>query len=99
MNTNADYINSNMKYLYSIRDKRGNYGNPCVFANDQTAIRSFQDMVLSDDGLIKRHPEDFDLFLIATWDNITGLIEHIEPAFLACASEFFSNPVKKAENE
>lgn len=88
MDVSNDCSNCNVKYLYSIRDKRGTYGNPCVFDNDKLAVRSFGDMVMSDDGLVHRHPEDFDLYLLARWDCGSGLIEPIEERFLVCASDF-----------
>lgn len=56
--------------LYSIHDSKvGVYNAPFVQANDNAAIRAFTDEVNNPDSLLNRHPEDFTLFCLGSYDD------------------------------
>ena len=56
--------------LYSIFDSKvGVYNAPFVQANDNSATRAFSDEVNNPDSLLNRHPEDFTLFCLGSYDD------------------------------
>lgn len=66
--------------IYTIRDtKSGAYNVPQSFRTHGEAERFLSDQVnLNQDSLIHRHPEDFDLFHLGSYDTDTGLITALE---------------------
>ena len=66
--------------VYSIRDRcSAVYDRPWVAHSDAAAIRSFTDIATDKEHPIGRHPEDFTLFRIGTWDEALGELKG-EPA-------------------
>lgn len=64
--------------MYTILDtKSGVFGPLMSFLNDHTAIRSFQEMIISRDegSLLALYPTDFTLYCIGTFDNENGSIQ------------------------
>lgn len=64
--------------IYAIYDvKSGMYGPAMTFANDGTALRSFQEMLTSGDknSLLCLYPADYVLFCLGLYDQQTGKIE------------------------
>lgn len=64
--------------IYAIYDvKTGHYGPVMTFVNDGTAIRSFQEMLTSQDpnSLLSLYPSDYILFCLGLYDQETGKIE------------------------
>ena len=55
----------------------GAYGRPAFVASEGVAIRQFQDEVNreSDDNQLYRHPDDFQLFYLGTFDDNTGAMD------------------------
>lgn len=80
------------KCLYSVRDARmGTFAPPCLFDNDNVAIRAFGDMVRGDkQSLIALHPEDFTLVYLGAFNVETGVVEQSADTIrvLAVASDF-----------
>lgn len=62
--------------IYSIYDSAAKaFLQPFFMAADGQALRAFQDNVNSDEeSIIKKHPEQFTLFKIGTFDDQTGTI-------------------------
>lgn len=80
-----------MKYnLYVVLDaKAGFYGMPWAEQRDEAAIRQFADAV--NDGsnpgnMWHKHPEDFSLYRIGTYDNERGVLVTVTPEALVTAS-------------
>lgn len=64
--------------IYSILDVKSNcYGPLISFANDATAIRAFQEMIISGDrdSMLALYPTDYILCCIGFYDNEFGTIE------------------------
>lgn len=62
-------------YVMAVRDKKvGAYMNPFFSQSQGAALRSFQDEVnrAAEDNILYRHPQDFDLYLLGTFDNESG---------------------------
>lgn len=77
--------------IVSVKDRAaGAFGRPFFVPSVGLAIRSFVDEVnrSADDNQMNRHPEDFDLFEIGSFDDETGIIEcHAVPVELAQAKQ------------
>lgn len=72
---------------YSIFDsKAANYSPPFFMANHKLAIRSFADIVNDRQTNICRHPEDFSLVFLGSFDDSVGVIEAIDHQPLMTAS-------------
>lgn len=63
----------------------GSYGRPFFVPSRGVAMRSFQDEVRrkADDNPMNAHPEDFELFYLAEFDDQTGLFaEQLQQSLL-----------------
>jgi hypothetical protein len=52
----------------------GAYGRPAFVASEGVAIRQFQDEVnrKSDDNQLYKHPDDFQMYYLGTYDDNSG---------------------------
>jgi len=68
--------------VYSLRDsKAGIYHVPQYFNTHGEAERWLTDMVkFSPDSPVARHPEDFDLLHLGTFEQSTGLVKGLQTA-------------------
>jgi len=66
--------------VLSVRDRAADvFGRPFFTASIGSAIRSFSDHLNGkDDSEMVKHPEDFDLFHLAVFDDETGSFENLE---------------------
>lgn len=55
------------------------------------AIRSFQDEVNRKDSELNKHPEDYDLWHIADWDDNSGDFKTIKPQQIAIGKNVLTN--------
>ena len=57
------------------------FGRPVFVPTAGVAVRSFRDEVNRDaaDNDIYRHPSDYELYQLGTFDDSTGMIESIQP--------------------
>jgi hypothetical protein len=55
----------------------GAYGRPAFVASEGVAIRQFQDEVnrVNDDNQLYKHPDDFNLFYLGTYDDNSGSMD------------------------
>lgn len=61
--------------LFSLFDsKAGAFNRPFAAPSESFAIRLFADQVNKGDDTIKSHPGDFDLFVVASFDEETGIV-------------------------
>ena len=61
--------------IVSIMDTAaGAYGRPAYVASEGVAVRQFQDEVnrAHEDNQLYKHPDDFQLFYLGTFDDNTG---------------------------
>lgn len=64
-----------MKKVYSIKDTKGAFSEPFVSINDATASRDVRTLVNVQKGSqYALYPEDFELWYIGEFDEVTGLI-------------------------
>lgn len=58
------------------------YGVPFFAPSSAYAVRMFTDQVNDGDGLMSRHPEDFTLFDLGTFNTESGVITAVAPKAL-----------------
>ncbi|WNK14496.1 MAG: nonstructural protein [Microvirus sp.] len=81
-----------MEYLvFAIRDQAVNsHMVPMFFLTKGQAVRAFSDEVNRKDpnNNLNRHPEDFVLYHLGTYDDYSGLLTAVQPSFIASAQDF-----------
>lgn len=73
------------KVLCSIRDVKAEaWSPPLTFASRAQAVRAFGDVVNDASSEYGKHPEDYTVFAVALFDELTGAIEVLpQPESLA----------------
>lgn len=65
---------------YTLHDNKAlNYSPPFFQHNDAMAIRMLTDLVADTNTAPGRHPNDFRMYCVGTYDDSTGLITPITP--------------------
>lgn len=65
--------------IYSIRDQKSEaFGPPFYKATHGEAERDFTQIVNDEKSTIKKFPEDFDLYHLGEYDDLTGLIKPLD---------------------
>ena len=82
--------------VYSIFDKKaGTYSNPFFCVSQGVALRSLMDLVADKRTSIAMHPEDFALYEVGSFDDVSGSLlpvtengSIIPPKFVAEALDY-----------
>lgn len=76
--------------LFSVYDVKAQfYGNPFLFTHKGEAIRAFMTAANDPQTNINRYPEDYQLFYLGEFDDVTGkFLGSSHPEHLNNASEF-----------
>lgn len=73
------------KELYVIYDsKSAVYGNPFAQLNDQVALRMAADLAQDMDTEVGRHPTDFTMFKIGSYEDTTGQVTQLKTHEVIC---------------
>lgn len=76
-----------IKSMYCVYDNRAQvYHSPFSSISHAVALRDFKRVINETGNEIHDSPEDFDLFLVATFDDQTGQVTPIHPEFLQNAA-------------
>ena len=68
-----------MLKIYSIKDTKGAFEAPFLAQNDQLAARNVKTYINSQKGIAESlYPEDFELWYIGEFDELTGIINAAE---------------------
>ena len=83
--------------VFSIRDEKSKvFSRPFFAVSNGIAIRDFSDLALDQQSTVSKHPGDFKLYLVASFDDYSGaFVSCPQPEFLCCASDFINDNVKK----
>jgi hypothetical protein len=76
--------------IISVKDTAAQaFGRPIFVPAIPVALRGFRDEVNRSDSTddLARHPDDFELYEIGSFDDATGIIEVIEPRLVARAKD------------
>lgn len=64
--------------------KMAEYMNPFAAKTPGSAIRAFADEAKREDSQVARHPEDFTLYQVAVFDEVSGRVtEELQPLLRA----------------
>lgn len=77
-------------HILVVRDRSADvYGTPSFHLSVGAAARGFSDEVNRADAnnVMYRHPEDFDLFELGTYDDTTGLFSTVAPRQVAVGKD------------
>lgn len=82
------------KCIVSLKDTATQvFGTPFVVNAPAQAVRSLRDEVNSKDSTtdIRRHPGDFELYQIATYDEETGIVTAMSPSLVCRAKDLIES--------
>jgi hypothetical protein len=79
-----------LQYVYAVVDlKIGSYSQPFFVPAKGVATRTFTDAVADTSSMLYKHPEDYALYELGTFDDVSGLFENLEkPINCGLASQF-----------
>ena len=78
--------------LYAVFDRAsGIYDGPIPGQSDGQMIRNFSDMALNADHQIGKHPEDYTLFKVGTWNDGTAELVDVVSEKLINGGECVAN--------
>jgi len=79
-----------MKKMFAVYDSKVEaYMVPMFFRSKGEALRVFMDAANDEKSALSQHSEDYTLFEVAEWDELTGTIKPLEAKrALGCAKEF-----------
>lgn len=66
--------------------KVGSFAQPFFSPTSASAIRSFQDAAADPSTTLSKHPSDFHLYHLGTFDDETGAFSPIKPVSLGTAA-------------
>lgn len=77
--------------VYSVRDLKAEaYLQPFFSTNNGTACRSFMESVQKPESPFYKHPADFCLFHLGTFDDVSGKLEPAMLTNLGLASDYLN---------
>lgn len=86
--------------IYAVFDsKAAAYASPFFMQRDTMALRAFTDLTNDRQSSINKHPEDYSLWKIGSYDDDTGLVESCKLHSIAnAASLIIVNPTPTFPN-
>lgn len=63
------------------------YGQPFFVKTVGEAVRSFIDEVNRDGSTFKKHPADYNLYLVGEFDDSTGAVSNLVPRVISVGAE------------
>lgn len=79
---------SNIFKVFTLFDVKGNdHGVPFFSLSDGVAQRSFGDILSDPSCLCSRHPEDYHLYCVGTFDSGNGMLTPASPRFICSGSD------------
>lgn len=75
--------------IYAIRDNQvAAFSQPFYSQTNGSALRAFSDHVNENGTPANKHPQDFDLYQLGTYDDQTGAITSMTPVRIGSAIEY-----------
>lgn len=77
------------KFVFSVFDIKAKLYSPPWFMNQKgEAIRAFKSIADDKQTMVGRHPNDFELYHLGTWDDLDGYFTMADkPTFLVTAAD------------
>jgi hypothetical protein len=89
-----------LQFVVSVKDRAADiFNRPFFVPHRNVAVRDFTDEVnrLADDNQLNKHPDDFDLYLLGTFDDNSGTFSMEEqPVVLVRAKDVIQAPIAVA---
>lgn len=60
--------------VYSMRDSKTGFMSVTLDQNDDAAARNFSHAVVTSDGILRTHAEDFSLYRLGSFDTDSGVL-------------------------
>lgn len=80
--------------IFSVRDAATEtYNTTFTAPTNQAAMRQFQDLSLDTNTNVNKHPDDFILYRVGSWDDDTGTLIPEEPVKLAHARDYHNEQI------
>jgi len=77
--------------LVAVRDRQLNaFGQIFVYQSRGQAIRAFGDEVNRKDNELNKHPEDYEMYEIGTFNTDDGMLEQDKPQQIAIATNLIT---------
>lgn len=76
--------------VIAVKDKLSDiFSQPMYFPTVGMAVRAFQDALADTSSPFNKHPNDYDLYHLADWDDVNGAFHKLEntPALIAQGSQ------------
>lgn len=84
---------NNLQQMFSIFDsKTGAFSAPFFANNSGVAIRMLEDTMRDNESTLSRHPADFTLVRVGTFDAQTGVVAAINHESLGSLVQFLPQP-------
>lgn len=81
-----------MKKVFCVKDeKAGQYYEPFCMGNTIDAQRTFMQGMRTEKSMISQYPEDFNLYCIGEYDELTGLITPQAPVMILTGKEAYES--------
>lgn len=75
-------------YVCTVKDRALDaFGRPFFVPSVGVAERSFMDELRNPESELAKHPEDYDLYLLGTYDDATGLFNCSHPTLMLRAQD------------
>jgi len=76
--------------VFSIFDEKAQtFSKPFFLTHKGEAIRVFSDVVNDEKSMIAKHPEDYKLYKLGSFDDVSGVMESLPmPEFINNATDF-----------
>lgn len=80
-------------HVFSVLDSKvGSYAQPWFSPTIASGIRAFTEAATDPASMLAKHPGDFTLYLLGTFDDETGVFQGDKPTALGTAASMISNP-------
>lgn len=77
--------------IFTIHDEKANiYMTPFFFPTQGQALRAFNDLVNDENSTVNKHPEDYRLYTLGTYDDQDAIFTTSTPKLIASATDFIS---------
>lgn len=82
--------------VYSVYDKAAKVYSPAFNAqNNAVALRMFDSACKNPDTQVAKYPQDYELYLLAEWDDNTGEYKNVSPVQRIIQAAEMIPPTKK----
>lgn len=80
-------------HVFSVLDSKvGTFAQPWFSPTVASGLRAFTEAAQDGNSMLAKHPGDFTLYLLGTFDDETGIFQADKPSALGTAASMIVNP-------